>query len=902
MIVRKLRVKNWRRYRNEHAFDFEPGINLLVGENEAGKTTLFEALQRTLFDRHTGTSSDLEAMQPHESSLNPEASVVLERVEGERLRIVKRFLGKKMVEFSKHTGDEWRLEADGDAAEERMRELFDASLPGRGVTKPEHRGLAQALWYLQGEGLPEDSWNDSVQGRVRELDTEDSLPTSAPVEDAIVGAIQAERDRFWTPSGNKITIKSELGKLQENELPDLREESREIEADMSVVEENRRKLEELEDDARQKKKALEETEDRIETLEERLGGWEDELERRDELDDKIASTREELKDYDDDLSTLDALSDERDELEERLQEKEREKVERKAEKERLDDKIHRLDEQRKKKLRPDKEEAGQRATALEAEKRCRELREHLEKVEEKQETRKELEDELQEHRDDLSEVDAPSEEDLEEFREAKTSLERTRAEAEASAIEVLFDLEEQFSVTPQPEGATTDDTYRVVQPTTFSIDGVGDIHVEGGGRDLEELQGEIADLEQQIDETLSRYDADGEDELLERRKRADGIEEKIEEAKTRLDQIESADELAEEKQSLESRIKDEESKRAEFADEVEGLDGDELEEELSEARQRKQDLADELDELEDELAELREERADVAEEVQELESTLAELRAEKNTKVDRRNEILDNYGSLDRIEEHIRDCKQTIEELEDEQEELQRLVEQKVEPTQEELEQAEKQRESLEQALQEHESEANELKVEIRTLTGKGAKRKLEELKAELAQKEKRRDELKKRADAARLLWQLVERYRDERNRRLVGPIRSIVDDWLQQLTDQRHEHLELDETLTPDGVQMSNYDAPLPFSELSFGTREQTNVLLRLALAVLLSEDERHTVILDDRLLNSDPRRHRVLNQILEEVAEDCQILLATCNDTPYAGLDANKIRVPREGRTDAA
>ena len=42
MILEHLALRNWRSYRELHHYSFAPGVNLLVGPNEAGKSTLFE--------------------------------------------------------------------------------------------------------------------------------------------------------------------------------------------------------------------------------------------------------------------------------------------------------------------------------------------------------------------------------------------------------------------------------------------------------------------------------------------------------------------------------------------------------------------------------------------------------------------------------------------------------------------------------------------------------------------------------------------------------------------------------------------------------------------------------------------------------------------------------------------
>ena len=53
MIISEITIRNWRRYREPHTFRFDERFNLLVGRNEAGKSTLFEAFTRVLFDRHS---------------------------------------------------------------------------------------------------------------------------------------------------------------------------------------------------------------------------------------------------------------------------------------------------------------------------------------------------------------------------------------------------------------------------------------------------------------------------------------------------------------------------------------------------------------------------------------------------------------------------------------------------------------------------------------------------------------------------------------------------------------------------------------------------------------------------------------------------------------------------------
>ena len=98
---------------------------------------------------------------------------------------------------------------------------------------------------------------------------------------------------------------------------------------------------------------------------------------------------------------------------------------------------------------------------------------------------------------------------------------------------------------------------------------------------------------------------------------------------------------------------------------------------------------------------------------------------------------------------------------------------------------------------------------------------------------------------------------------------------------------------MLPQGVHSERYDQAMPLSSLSYGTYEQVVVLLRLAIGVLLSRGERQLVILDDRLVNADEERMARLCRILQEAAEHCQILVASCRQAPYASLEARTLRI---------
>jgi uncharacterized protein YhaN len=84
-------------------------------------------------------------------------------------------------------------------------------------------------------------------------------------------------------------------------------------------------------------------------------------------------------------------------------------------------------------------------------------------------------------------------------------------------------------------------------------------------------------------------------------------------------------------------------------------------------------------------------------------------------------------------------------------------------------------------------------------------------------------------------------------------------------------------------------------FESLSIGAREQVAVLVRIAFATLLGEQEGRApcLILDDALVYADETRFATMKAILQRAAREMQILVLTCRPRDYFGLDAHYLRL---------
>jgi DNA repair exonuclease SbcCD ATPase subunit len=83
-------------------------------------------------------------------------------------------------------------------------------------------------------------------------------------------------------------------------------------------------------------------------------------------------------------------------------------------------------------------------------------------------------------------------------------------------------------------------------------------------------------------------------------------------------------------------------------------------------------------------------------------------------------------------------------------------------------------------------------------------------------------------------------------------------------------------------------------FVRLSDGTREQIAVLVRLAFARLLADQGMEMpLILDDALVYSDDERISSMHRALEAAAESHQIIVLTCREQAFSGLRGSRIEM---------
>jgi len=73
-----------------------------------------------------------------------------------------------------------------------------------------------------------------------------------------------------------------------------------------------------------------------------------------------------------------------------------------------------------------------------------------------------------------------------------------------------------------------------------------------------------------------------------------------------------------------------------------------------------------------------------------------------------------------------------------------------------------------------------------------------------------------------------------------------------------------------------------VPFKDLSVGTKEQLDLISRLACALLVSQ-EGGPLILDDALGSTDKERLEAMGAVLSVAGRECQVIILTCMPERY-------------------
>ena len=884
MKIRSVAVNQFKKFTSPMCLDeIGDGLNVVVGPNEMGKSTLLDALRAALFEKYSSKAQPITALQNERNQAAPVVDLEFEVDDG-IYRIRKRFVKKPYAHLFCPDG----RKLEGDEAEDSLRNLLGFDEPGKTGAKPETLGMWNVLWVQQGQSFGTLNLPDSARSNLH-----------SALESEVGEVLGGRRGRALPDAVDKqlSELVTSTGRPRAN-YKDLIDEVATLRFDLEGLQSRRNDL----------SKTLEDLEAAQETLVRLLSGEQDQRD-KEELDavrtrhgdlEKLearieaATTEVELKKHN--LEQANQAIAERRALKEQIK-TDAKAVE--AAKEKLD-KVRQTDQELRKQvegLRKDARKAEDDVTeadkavsmarrvltAVQREDRILELQARYEKAHEAEKKQRAA----QQRAASILITD----ENIEAIRDVAKKLETARSRLSAAATLVAFDMPTDRLSRIEVDGAalSADQTsVEAVEGTTIDIPDYGSISVQPAIEDRDKL---IAQQREANDALMNALEECGV-------KAVEAAEEQFSNREKFFREAEFARQEAE----LHAPATDDYSAGAEsLADHIAGLKVI-LEGEMT-------DLG--IENLPSEK-EAEQALASAQESAQEARETITTARASLTGPEEEVGRIQTDFGSM---KTRYEDGKERLETLKGGLAEAEELTSdddldagvsaaRKVLANQEKavsdlegqregetLPQLEARISRLETALQERRDKRSDLKEKvvglqshIEALEGAGLDEAIQQQEREVELAEDQLQRYEREVSVLSLLLSTLRSAETEAKERYLSPVLNRVRPYLQLLFPGAE--ITIDENLHIVGVVRENgYEES--FEHLSMGTQEQIAVLVRLAFAEMLVEQGHPaTVVLDDALVFSDDQRMGRMFDILNMVGQRVQIIVLTCREQLFEGV----------------
>lgn len=210
MKIRSIELTNFRKFvgtvRVENIGD---NVNVLVGRNELGKSTLLEAINGVIFEKAKSMAGHVKAFRHFVNGTVPEVKLAFD-TDGKSWIIHKRFAGqagKATLTCSDH-----RIFED-DAAEAELQRLLGFT-GGRGRGEP---GIWGTLWVQQGQSFGDAALDDQAQRTMQGcLEAQVSFVTGGTRGQKIPKAVKEALDALRSSKGPRGKFKEAVDQLADN--------------------------------------------------------------------------------------------------------------------------------------------------------------------------------------------------------------------------------------------------------------------------------------------------------------------------------------------------------------------------------------------------------------------------------------------------------------------------------------------------------------------------------------------------------------------------------------------------------------------------------------------------------------------------------------------------------------
>ncbi|MGG1945952.1 AAA family ATPase [Trinickia sp. NRRL B-1857] len=867
MKLSRLRIEQLRKFRQlTEIADLADGINLFVGPNEVGKSTIAAAIRAAFFERHR--SSSVEHLRPWDDGAASPSIDIEFTLGGRPARLRKSFLQRKRCELEI---DGQRLE--GAQAEDHLSELLGFGFAGRGPSGPEHWGIPGLLWIEQGAAQEIDKPVAHAAEHLQRALGASLGEVASSSGDAVLDRVESARNELLTPATGQPRGDYADARKRESclaaELENLEGQVATYRSKVDQLATLRR--EHSKDSTEQPWQALRADERAAQAKLDEVGAVQKSLQA---IREKVEQTAQRqallvanLETFDQQERDFAAREKDRDEAQMRVTAAEAAHASSKARSEQAQASF----EVARKVLSLARQEENRRSQAA----RVDELRTQIATAEKKLEEAGIEQEALLAARRAAAATEL-GDDDLKALRKQATQLRELEIRQAAVATRLRYGLEPGRELRTGSAVWIGDGEALITEPTTLDLPGIGSLEIIPGGSDLAEVARELHSVAERQVAMLERLGLSSLEAAETRREthRGHEVEAKTREATLKILAPAGVDALRSELVALRTRLEECEKRLAELpaqpgdADRLPSVDEAEAAQESArrDLERRSEELnqahiaaanaqsAFEAAQREVQAAQAKLEAPDRAERLGKSQADLLEARAE-SARYAGEIEILEAKISAARPDLLLQDIKRWRASAE-----------------------------ALERANDDRRVRIERLEAELQALGAQGLEEKRADVARELEQTRRRVAEMQRRANALDFLLELLRRKRAAVTQRLHAPLQRHLNHYIQLLFPQAT--LELGEDFTPRMLNRPGADVG-DFHDMSFGAREQLGVISRLAYADLLKEAGRPTlIILDDALVHSDDGRLGQMKRVLFDAATRHQILLFSCHPEKWRDL----------------
>ena len=895
MLIRSATIRDFAILRGPIRARFLPGLNIIHGPNESGKSTLLEAIWSGLTLRSRVTGQRLERITPRGGG-TPCVELLFEHG-GRSFAVVKVFNGLRgETRLIINDGNETTKLADEEAESTLRTSLGLGERAGMSRSGDGHLGIWPLLWVRQGKSSVEPSealvegGRSSLGDRLADLAGEVLAGTGS---EAVYSAVQSEYLRFFTEKkgvdrGGATSI---------------------LASGNSLVGEARERLEELEDRQRQYRADVDRFVEIAEELRRIQDGLQSQVELVHRLEEHATKARTVIERRNTAKAVLETATVRRDQTKQRVEQGRADETTLETTKRRLLEIDARIEAGRKalSQHEADREEragvlAQQRSEVEQASRRARRLRIHVElsgcrgrladaekRVAAADEHRQRTEN-LQSRIDDLP-LNAPAFSELERLHhqqeQASTLVHAASASIRITAKKELALKVGRRRIDLKPGEQWSD---RSEEPVSVVIDDVAEVEVIPGDLEVGNLRNQAAAAEKAIRKRLRELNL-----------KSVGQARRVNEARRRFEtQLQDEKRLLELVEGSQGAVTDvdlsvwrdqavalEEELRQVGDCEKEALPSDsrgllalqaETERALEQARtaveQAQAHLAahgTERERLLGRISVSETDRQAVVSQIGEIESRLAETSSDAPALP----------TLLEQDEARCTEARHTIETIEtelavlggDEAERNLNAAKEELARCQDELAARKQERDHLEGRL----TAANLLGLHDQVAAAR----------AGLERAEATYEPIFRRAQAVKLLYETLNECRNSARQSVVQPLQRAVEPLVKTVFGAAS--VSFDQHFAVEKIRRE--DTHDTFDQLSGGAKEQLALLVRLGMARVLAGDQPLTVMLDDAIVATDPARFSRMVDVLHDVADPLQILLFTCQWERYRAVASDRL-----------